>query len=338
MIALSVLYAASFIARDAFGIRQTLPEREPYALGFDGTLSRNLLTYLGWTANFILPTVRTFADVVDPPVFGYGIAVALLWLLGLASQDLRARGWLAAGALYLAMLLPVLPLRNHTYHYYLYGPLLGAAWGVALLADFDAGRALAWLRPRRLVAGEPVAGASGASGRRERPGPVPDSRRTGTAWVPVAMLGAGLTVNGLLLVRSVETHPVVVHSPAIGADIVLRRDPTVDRAIIAANVSQDLARARLSDGVRLLFWSPDAVALQRSSGQDTTRETYFEQNVRIALLDGLAVRVLFPRLAGAEFVRVSRALGRSEADAIYRFDGHVRVIDRLNTAQSQGNR
>jgi hypothetical protein len=314
MTAIAALYVVSFVARDAFGIRQVLPEREPYALGFDATLIRNLLTYLGWTANFLLPTVRTSADMVDPAVYGYGIVAALVWLVGFEQKELRARGWVAAGALYLAMLLPVLPLRNHTYHYYLYGPLAGAAWGLALLWDSGPAVLLVWIRRRPETAGRD------ARAKRDKEGRKP------AGWGLALLIGIGLTVNGALLVRKVETDRVVFRTSRTGASLYLRRDPTVDRALIAANATADLGRAGLPDGIRLRFMLPGVLESQRMAGRDTTQETYLESNVRAALLDGLGVRVLFPGVHEAEFVRARRPAGPSEAYALYRHDGHLQVM------------
>ena len=139
-------------------------------------------------------------------------------------------------------------------------------------------------------------------------------------------MGIGLTVNGVLLVRKVETNAIAIPDSPIGKNLELRRDPTVDRAIIAKNAFEDLRHAELPDGIRLLFWLPGVVELQRKAGRDTTQETYLERNVRIALLDGLGVRVLFPAVREAEFVRARRPVGPSEAYAIYRHDGHLRVV------------
>jgi len=53
--------------------------------------------------------------------------------------------------------------------------------------------------------------------------------------------------------------------------------------------------------------------------------TYWERNVQNALLDGLAVRVLFPRVNAVRFVREFRPTPPDEWYAVYRPDGRVRV-------------
>jgi hypothetical protein len=305
--ALSILYIVSFVARDAFGIRHPLPDHAPYALAFDHSLGANLLTYLGWTANFLVPTVRSFMDVVDPGVFAPGTILALLWLAGTLLGDLRKRGWLIAGALYLAPLLPVLPLRNHTYHYYLYGPLIGAAWCLGAIAD------TLWAR---LSKPRTARTRSRARARTEPPTVAPRSPRA--AWVMVAVLAAALTWNGALLVRKIETYPFLLPE--------LRADPIVDRARIAANVHADLRSSALP--ARLLFWSPASIELQRSVGRNPESESYFEANVRSALMDGLAVRVLFPQVREVSFVRGFRPVDSSVNYALYGPDGHVRLMSR----------
>ena len=305
LVAISVLYVASFVARDAFGIRHPLPEREPYALAFDQTLLVNLFTYLGWTANFLLPTVRSFMDAVDPTAFIPGIVLALLWLAGTLLRTLRDRGWMIAGALYLTLLLPVLPLRNHTYHYYLYAPLVGAAWCVGAVAD------ALWTRKPRRVHPRPR-GRVRTSAPETAPGP------NSPAWVFAAIVAAGLTVNGAALVRKIETYPFLLPE--------LRADPIVDRARIAGNVYADLRREALP--ARLLFWSPTSIELQRQVGRNPENESYFERNVRSALMDGLAVRVLFPQVREVAFVREFRPVDNSENYALYGPDGHVRLMSR----------
>jgi hypothetical protein len=131
-------------------------------------------------------------------------------------------------------------------------------------------------------------------------------------------VGALLVWNAALLVRKIESHPFV--HPA------LRSDPTVDRARIAGNVHQGLSAAGLPPGSRLLFWSPASIEMDRAAGRDTTRESYWERNVRDALMDGLAVRVLFPEVREVSFVRAFRPADNSDLYALYRLDGEVRVM------------
>ena len=299
--AIAILHLVASAAGDAFGVRTGLPGEAPYSIGFGAHIGVNALTYLGWTANFILPTVQGFGDAVDRSVFPWAIALFVLWLTGLGSRGLRERGWLAGGAAFALFLLPVLPLRNHTYHYYLYAPLIGAAW--CLAAGFD--HALS-------------------------------RRGNGTAWVIATACALSLALNGAMVVRKIETMPFVLPD--------LRADPTVDRARIAGNVRESLTGYAHATGETLLFWSPIG-AMLGPQGEALEvfppRETYWERNVRGALLEGLAVRVMFPQVAAVRFVRVYQpTAGPHVRYAVYRPDGRLIVatsaaVDSFIHAQPQ---
>ena len=309
--AIALLYVVSFLSADTFGLRGSLPKEAAYSLGWGSSLGRNLLSYVGWTVNFSALTVRSFSDSVDPRVFSYGIVGLLAWLVGSSWKALRDRGWVAAGLLYACFLLPVLPLRNHTYHYYLYAPMAGAAWCLAALLDvFVASR-------RQPAKARPERGRVKGKATRMQSA-VPQRRPARLTWAIAAVVGTLLTVNGAFLVRKIETYPFLRRE--------LRADPTVDRARIARNVSDGLAAAHLPAGARLRFWSPAAIAEARAAGQDPARETYWERNVREALLDGLAVRVLFPQVGAVEFVRTFPAVDKSHLYAVYGIDGRLKVM------------
>ena len=286
--AVSLLYAAYFLTvayGSYFVARGTgASARAPYALGWGVNLWENLLTYLGWSVAFALPWVHAFGDSVDPGVFPWAAAAAAIWLAGFAWPRLRAHGWLFGGVAWLLFVLPALPLRNHTYHYYLYAPLAGAAWCVAAAAHVA----------------------------------LPSARM---AWGIAAAAVAALTLNGALLVRKIETMPFVLP--------VLRADPTVDRARIAWTVHESLAMAGLPAGVTLLFWSPTAASLGPRGeplGAPAPTATYWERNVSAALLGGLAVRVMFPQVAEARFVREFRPTPPNEVYAAYLPNGDVRIF------------
>jgi len=298
-------------------------ESAAYGVGIGSHLWQNFLSYAGWTVNFLLPTVQSFSDAVDPNVFGWGAGLVALWFLGLASRTLRDRGWLVAGAFYLCFLLPVLPLRHHTYHYYLYAPLAGAAWLVAAAADAGG----AWLtRPQR----SPARISRGHVGRRAATVGRRAAGNDAAAWLGLGVLVLLLTLNGALLVHKIETYPFTLPG--------LRADPTIDRARIAQNVIEDLRRAALPAGVRLLFWSEARAAAGVSNG-DAPGETYWERNVRNALLGGLALRVMLPQVKSVEFVRSLQPTGNSALYVIYQIDGHLTVarpadLDSLRRANS----
>ena len=63
---LAAAYAAYYISADVFRVGDGLPGSAAYALGNAADMGRNLLTYLGWTLNVFLPTVRNFSNAVDP--------------------------------------------------------------------------------------------------------------------------------------------------------------------------------------------------------------------------------------------------------------------------------
>jgi hypothetical protein len=281
--AIAIAHGVSFVGGDAFGVREGVSTLAPYAIGAGPHIGGNLLTYLGWTVAFALPVVKGFNDAVDPAVHPWAWGTLALWLAGLAWPRLRRAGWLMGGILWISFLLPVLGLRNHTYHYYLYAPLAGAAWCVAAAAD-----RVPW--------------------------------RGGAGWTSALALAALLAVNGALLVRKIETMPFVLPG--------LRAEPIVDRARIARNVRTSLGAVPLPPGVTLLFWSPTAASLGPRGERlaaPAPRATYWEHNVRNALLDGLAVRVMFPQVARVRFVREFTRGREDEWYAAYRPDGELRV-------------
>jgi len=305
---LTLAYGAYFVSSGGSVVQAGEAARAPYALAWGANLWQNLLTYLGWTVAFALPVVRGFSDAVDPAVYPWAGGALALWLSGLFAARLRRAGWMIGGLVWLLFILPVLPLRNHTYHYYLYAPLAGAAWCVA--AAFGAA----------FPAGERHKGRSRAPRAREardaqRPPPA-----AAAGWVAAGAFAALLTLNGVLLVRKIETMPFVLPE--------LRAEPIVDRARIARNVQESLSAASLPPGVSLRFWSPTAASLGPRGeplGSPAPVPTYWERNVQNALLDGLAVRVLFPRVNAVRFVREFRPTPPDEWYAVYRPDGRVRV-------------
>lgn len=271
----------------------------PYALSVGPHLVTNALTYLGWSVNFWLPTVRAFADATDPSVYAWGAVALALWVAGAFSRGLRDRGWLAGGATYGALLLPVLGLAHHTYHYYLDAPLAGLAVVVAALADAG----LARLAPQA------------RSGRGRRAGGSPGGAR---AWAAAAAVAALLTANGALLVRKIERAPFTTPR--------LRSDPVVDRARIARRVIEGLRAADLPPGARVRLWSPEAVALAWRQGLPPGRQGYWERNLRAALYGGLAVRVMLPGIREAAFVAGPSPAPDSTWYALVAIDGATEVV------------
>jgi hypothetical protein len=299
MTAIAVAYAVYFIAQNGLH-GPPVPGAEPYAMLGGRPLLENAATYLGWTANPWVLTMRGFTDAIDPPVFGWGLGLAALWLAGAFVPALRERGWLHAGALYAAFILPVLPLEKHTYHYYLYGALAGAGLAVAALID----AASTWM-----------AGGTGSVSPARRAARKP-ARAPHAAVAPALGALAALVffLNGHFTARKIETQPF--------GHPELRAEPIVDRARIATQVRNAVEAAALPPGTTLLFYSPEARAMAPAS--NPSRETYWERNVRSALYEGIAVRLFQPAVREVRFVTEPAA--DSAWYALYDITGRTRIV------------
>jgi len=147
---------------------------EAYALSL-AAIPGNVLSYDGWLLDRWLATVKAFKDGVDSGVFAWGVALNVAWLAGVFVPALRRTGWIAAGIAWFAMLAPVLPLANHTYHYYLYAGLPAAGLMIASLL------AAAWPRLPRAA-----------------------------GWAIALVFAAFCAVDGHVLVTKIERAPFVV--------------------------------------------------------------------------------------------------------------------------------
>jgi hypothetical protein len=125
-------------------------------------------------------------------------------------------------------------------------------------------------------------------------------------------LSAAIALNGALLVRKIERMPFAIEG--------LRADPTVDRALIATRIESGLRERELAPGTRLAFWSP----VSQAAGPPGA---YAMRNVRAALLDGLAVRVMVPAVDSVAFVDAFDGRDHPWQWAVYLPDGRVRVGD-----------
>jgi hypothetical protein len=271
----------------------TNPE-SAYALNFAGAVVRNLLTYVGWAVDVAMrPSPLRFLDLQDPDVFGFAILGLIAWGLGCFIPGLRARGWVVAGGAFVLLLIPVLPLRNHTYHYFLYAPLAAIAWciGAALGLALEA---------------------------------LPRTRGTSLAWGLAGLCLIVFAWNGARLVRRMETRPMRVY-PA------LRGDPIVSRAIVAQNVIEGLKETQLPAGADLVFVLRERVAslariaLGSTEPHPPPEDIYPETNVRNALYDGYGVRALVPRVASVVFARDSIPVSDRTRIVIYAPEGEVTV-------------
>ena len=288
LVVLGAAYAAYFLASKPMAYALAGSGAEAYALGIGPHLWGNALTYLGWTLYFLYPTVQGFTDAVDPRVFPYGVLALAIWLVGAFVPALRTRGWVLGGALYVLLLLPVLPLANHTYHYYLYGALVGTAWCVAAASE---------------------AGLRAAKGR----------RRAGAMVTGVVLFG--LVANAFAVVRRIETqpfaHPELLAEPVVDR---ARIAGNVRDGLAAVEWPAGATVLFWSPEARSLSASgnPD--------GRASERETYWEINVRTAVADGLAAHLLFPNIEAVEFVLDFGPVGDSLYYAVYRVTGELDVM------------
>jgi hypothetical protein len=262
------------------------------------------------------PSAVRFVDVRNPDLFGLAVGSLVAWGLALAVPGLRARAWLPAGATFLLLLIPVLPLRNHTYHYFLYAPLTAAAWCVGAVLDL----ALTRRAPRRAMTprGKWKKGAQGGVPKRT-------ARRESAPWLIAGGCLVLLTWNGARLVRQMEMRPMQVFPG-------LRGDPIVDRSIIAKNAMDGLRQARLPQGAELIFLFRDRLALlariARGSGEAPApgEEVYVEKNLRTALFEGYGVRALIPQVAKVEFALEPRPASSHAVYAVYAPTGEAEVF------------
>jgi len=265
---------------------------EPYALAFDGSLLRNLLTYVGWAVDVALlrPGLR-YVDAQNPHLVPVALAAFAVAIAFAFVPGLRARGWLVGWLGFLVLLVPVLPLRHHTYHYYLYAPLTAAALCVAALVDWLP--SVTWERAKPTGTPAREDGASEPSLRGETWGEI---------WVVACC--AALILNGGRVVRDMEARP----SPVFAG---LRGDSVVDRALIAEKLVKGVRAANPTAGTTLTLLFRERLALRariaNGSGEKPPpdEEVYLERNVRVALLDGLAVRALVPAVTSVTF-RIDR--------------------------------
>lgn len=137
------------------------------------------------------------------------------------------------------------------------------------------------------------------------------------ALAAAVLIAAGFAADGRALVRRIAEMPFLISE--------LRADPTVDRARIAANVAAGLRGAALARGTTLHVWSPQSRALAVERGGDPAAESYFERNLRAALLDGLAIRVMAPAVDSVRFEATFDTLTARGTWAVVAPDGRLRV-------------
>jgi tetratricopeptide (TPR) repeat protein len=192
---------------------------------------------------------------------------------------------------FLGLLAPVLLFERQFYFYYLYCALPGLVASIAFL-----------------VAEEPRGVARG-------PRPVP-------RWVTVA--AGALIVAQAAAIEARSTSRLIL--APLPSDFVLRR------ALIAHNAIADLTRQRerLGSRVVLLGQQPVEAASQgisTTAPTDYRRDPWWDENVRGALSEGDAVRLMFPSVRKAVFKPWLDPGDTSSTIVAYRIDGHLEVTD-----------
>lgn len=229
------------------------------------------------------------------------VAVALLSLW----PGMRRRPWLIGVASFGALLLPVLPLSHHAYHYYLYGALPGAGLCVGALIDS--------------LANPETRQAKGAAAAHAKPWP------STLSWAIAAVCSLALTWNGARLVKRIAEQPAPGYP-------VLHADPIVDLSLIAERAMKSLRAAALPRGTQLVFILRDRAALLAriaagsKEAMPPPRETYTEANVRVALDDGLGVRAVLPAVDSVSFVTSLVRLTPAQRYAVYATTGTAEVF------------
>ena len=111
-----------------------------YAMHFTGAMFRTLGKYWTWSVG---PTFLFTPYYLPKWLLPSGVAVVSVGLLGFLAWQLRtgARAALFCLVWYLAVLAPVLPLRDHQTEYYVFLPSIGLCWlgGWAAVAGWRAG-------------------------------------------------------------------------------------------------------------------------------------------------------------------------------------------------------
>jgi hypothetical protein len=107
------------------------PRNDYYAMHFTGAIFRTLARYWTWSVG---PTFLETPIPLPKWVVPAGVAIVSLALLAFLSRTDHRRSWsvnakpLFCLCWYLAVIAPVLPLRDHVTEYYVYLPVIGLCW------------------------------------------------------------------------------------------------------------------------------------------------------------------------------------------------------------------
>jgi hypothetical protein len=134
------MFAVSLAYTLAHNAAAPVPKTGDYAMHFTGAMFRTLGKYWTWSVG---PTFLYTPFILPKWLLPAGVAVVSAGLLGFLAWKLRAgaRAALFCLAWYLAVLAPVLPLRDHQTEYYVFLPVIGLCWlgGWAAVSGWRAG-------------------------------------------------------------------------------------------------------------------------------------------------------------------------------------------------------
>ena len=296
-------FAVYLLVAEQTGVGFASEASAAYALSLNSSTWSNLLTYVGWVSDLLLaPRPQRFVDTVDPTLGTLALVVMTMSFAGAFVAALRKRGWLIGAAGFLLLLLPVLFFENHTYRYYLYGPLTMAALVVAAGIDLFLER---W----------------GASRRRSA---------TATRVAVGAVCALLVWVGNVAVQQNLERR-----SPVYPA---LYGDPTVDRAHIARTMISGLRAVEMPVDSELVLVLRERLAAQArlARGLDSAvppdQPGYPERNVSAALLGGTGLPVMLPRVRSAEFAIEPPAIWGKRLLVMYSPTGETAVFDSVGFA------
>jgi len=137
-------------------------------------------------------------------------------------------------------------------------------------------------------------------------------------WAICAGFALFCAADGRAVVRKIEQAPF--KQPGMRADAI------VDRALIASRAIAGLREAGLPPHTHIRMWSPQSRSMGLAEGVAPGADSYYETNVRAALLDGLALKVMVPAIDSVEFVRAFSPAATGEWWAVYRYDGGLKAV------------
>ena len=279
------LAAVTLLLAQSSGVR----EGGAYEAGITAALLHNLSTYVAWTADVIHPFKDRLA-MIDYDAWKRALPIGVvLALFMLTSRGKQARMQWGALGWYFMCIAPVLPLLRHTYLYYLYPALPGAA----ILAGLAAQRMTSALSRR-----------FGSLG-------------VGIGWATCLGAAAALCAIGTANVRARE-------NTRLEPDLTLPHDHVLRSSILAENAVSTFAEARIPSGVDLLLinpYSPVGVDLAEGADPEAKRATF--SMVEAALRGGSVLRLLRPDLGDIEFAQSMRREWEGRHALVY--DGFGRL-------------